>query len=96
MLIELFLVLGSGALGVGTALQVAAWSYDSELAEEPVHARHVLTWMFDGVAFKNDQKDDHPGVLRMRALRRTRTGWVWLAFGAWLTFFGSLISLLTP
>lgn len=82
MLIELFLVLGSGALG--GRHRICRWPPGPTTA------------MFDGVMVKNDQKHDHPGVLRMRALRRTRTGWVWLTFGAWLTFFGSLISLLTP
>jgi len=97
VLIEIFLVLGSGALGVGTVLQVASWSYDTELTRTPVRLRHVLAWLFDSAAFRNDdEKDDHPGVLRVRALRRTRTGWVWLSFGAWLTFIGSVIALCTP
>jgi hypothetical protein len=93
MLIPAFLTAGSLALLIGTGLQLAAWSYRSVDRKQPVKVRHVLAWMFDSDAFQNDQAGERRKALRQRALRRTRTGWVWLFIGAFATFIASFIDL---
>jgi|SRR5687768_13048155 hypothetical protein len=93
MLTATIMLIGSLALLVGTGLQVASWSFQSGTSKKPVTARHILTWMFDSDAFRNDLPSDKHRDLRSRALRRTRTGWVWLFMGAWAAAIASAIEL---
>lgn len=73
---------------------MAAWCYEADVDRLRVTTRSILPWMFDTVAFKNDELTEHQAILRGRALRRTRTGWSWLFCGALFTFFASLFDLI--
>lgn len=91
-----WLTFASACVALGTGLQLAASADDTRDIDGDARFRDFLRWFVDPVVWKNDKSGEHRAILRGRAFRRRRTGWLWLTLGTTLTFFYTFIGWLGP
>ncbi len=91
------LVLAAFMVFFGTAMHVFAYYTETKPESDGASRDAPLWWLVDPVIWKNDKDTERPGILRARATRRRRSGWMWLFLGtlftAMYTFVGWLEGL---